>query len=175
MLLKGGRSSCERPDNEAFSMILRLANNQNRRGAFTLVEVMVGVMVVSIIFVTLFVGLAQGFSLSAAARERLRANQIALERLEGIRLVKWADLLNTNLVPQEFTAQYAPESAVGGVTYKGKVKFEAPNFGAISPAYAASVKQITVSVTWTSGVRTFNHTSSTLVSRYGMQNYLYEN
>jgi prepilin-type N-terminal cleavage/methylation domain-containing protein len=156
-------------------MILRLANSQIRQRAFTLVEVMVGVMVVAILFVTLFVGLAQGFSLSSAARERLRANQIILERIEGIRLVKWDDLTNTALVPLTFTAQYAPGSAQSGVVYNGTVKLEIPNMGALPPSYASAMRQITVDVTWTSGQRSFNHNASTMVSRHGMQNYIYEN
>lgn len=156
-------------------MILRLANSQNRRRAFTLVEVMVAVVVVAIVFVTLFVGLAQGFSLSSAARERLRANQVALERIEGIRLVKWNDLTNTALVPLAFTADYAPGSANGGVVYNGTITLATPNFGASTPSYVSAMKQIRVDVTWTSGQRTYNHTVSTVVSRHGMQNYIYEN
>jgi prepilin-type N-terminal cleavage/methylation domain-containing protein len=153
-------------------MILHLANSRIRRRAFTLVEVMVSVVVVAILFVTLFVGLAQGFSLSAAARERLRANQVALERIEGVRLVKWSDLTNTTLVPLAFTAEYAPGSAGAGVTYTGAVQIVAPNLGT---SYAGAMRQITVNVTWSSGQRTFNHSVSTLVARHGMQNYIYEN
>jgi prepilin-type N-terminal cleavage/methylation domain-containing protein len=156
-------------------MILRAANNRIRREAFTLVEVMMAVAVVAIVFVTLFVGLAQGFSLSSAARERLRANQVALERIEGIRLVKWDDLTNTTLVPLTFTADYAPGSAMSGVVYNGTITMTTPNFGTLNPSYASAMKQIRVDVTWVSGQRTFSHSVATLVSRHGMQHYIFEN
>jgi prepilin-type N-terminal cleavage/methylation domain-containing protein len=156
-------------------MKLRLARGYFLRGGFSLVEVMTGVVVVAILFVSLFVGLAQGFSLSAVARERLRANQIALERIEGIRLVKWDDLTKAHLVPLGFTAEYAPGSALSGVNYTGTVTMVTPTFSGSAPSYAANMKHITVHVTWTSGSRTFNHTVSTLVARSGMQNYIYEN
>ncbi len=144
--------------------------------AFTLVEVMVAVLVVGILFVALFTGLSQGFAICSASRERLRANQVALERIEGIRLVKWTDLTNTALVPTAFSALYLPSSQSGSVVYYGTMTIaDAPLSGVPVPTYNNDVKKITVNLTWTNGTLVRTHSLATLVSRNGLQNYIYNN
>jgi prepilin-type N-terminal cleavage/methylation domain-containing protein len=152
-----------------------LENCRGGKCAFSLVEVLVAVFVVAILFTALFTGLSQGFAVSAAATERLRANQIVLERIEGIRLVKWSDLFNTALVPTNFTTSYNPLGTSGqsqGVTYIGTVTIADPGMGT---AYNDSMRKITVTVTWVSGDITRTQTLSTFVSRNGLQNYIYYN
>jgi prepilin-type N-terminal cleavage/methylation domain-containing protein len=159
-------------------MLIKSKSTNDKLSAFTLVEVMVAVVVVAILFVSLFTGLSQGFAISAASRERLRANQVALERIEGIRLVKWSDLTNTALVPLTFTASYQPINQSGGVgiTYHGKVAIvNAPLSGTPIPTYNSDVKKITVQLSWTNGTLVRTHTLATLVSRHGLQNYIYNN
>src|SRR5438874_9259892 len=51
-----------------------------RLRAFTLVEVMVGVGILSIIFTSVCLGLSQGFSVVQVARENLRATEILQEK-----------------------------------------------------------------------------------------------
>jgi hypothetical protein len=132
-------------------------------------------LVVSILFIALFTGLSQGFGLSAAATETLRANQILLERIEGIRLVKWSDLNNTALVPTSFTASFYPLAGNGeaqGVTYDGAVSITDAGIGT---SYNDSMRKLTVTVRWVSGKVTRTETMSTFVSRMGLQNYVYYN
>ena len=156
-------------------MIIQLEHYHYHGGkrAFTLVEVIVAVLVVAILFVALFTGMSQGFALSAATTERLRANQIALERIEGMRLIKWSDLNNTTLVPHTFTSSYYPSAATNqskGVTYSGTVTIANPGLGT---SYNDSVKKVTVTVSWVSGLITRSQALSTYVSRNGLQNYVY--
>ena len=56
--------------------------------SFTLAEVMVAVMVMSIVVVSLYTGVSSGFALVKLAREDLRATQIMLQRTEAVRLYK---------------------------------------------------------------------------------------
>jgi prepilin-type N-terminal cleavage/methylation domain-containing protein len=155
-------------------MIIRSGNCRGGEHAFSLVEVMVAVFVVAVLFTALFTGLSQGVALSASATQRLRANQIALERIEGLRLVKWSDLSNTNLVPLTFTNKYYP-SAVGqaqGISYFGRVTIGNPGLGT---SYNDGMRKITVTLSWTSGRTARTETLSTYVSRNGLQNYVYYN
>lgn len=156
-------------------MIIRLENCRGGKRAFSLVEVVVTVALVAILFIALFTGLSQGFALSASATARLRANQIVLERLEGLRLVKWSDLNNSALVPLSFTNWYYPLASAGetkGAAYVGTVTIGNPSLGT---SYNDSVRKITVTVTWVSGNVSRNESLSTLVSRNGLQNYVYYN
>jgi len=154
---------------------MKSGNSYAGKRAFSLVEVMVATVVVTILFTALFTGLSQGFALSLAATERLRANQIVLERIEGIRLVKWSDLNNTALVPRSFTNYYTPLAVAGqskGASFIGTVAIDNPGLGT---SYNDSVRKVTVTVSWASGAVARTQTLSTLVSRNGLQNYVYNN
>jgi prepilin-type N-terminal cleavage/methylation domain-containing protein len=155
-------------------MIIRLGNCRGGKHAFSLVEVMVAVFVVAVLFTALFTGLSQGIAMSASASERLRANQIALERIEGLRLVKWSDLSNTNLVPLTFTNKYYPSAAgqAQGISYIGRVTIGNPGLGT---SYNDGMRKITVTLSWTSGTTARTETLTTYVSRNGLQNYVYYN
>jgi prepilin-type N-terminal cleavage/methylation domain-containing protein len=159
----------------SLQMIIRLENCRGGKRAFSLVEVIVATFVVAILFTALFIGLSQGFAVSTAATERLRANQIVLERIEGFRLVRWSDLNNTALVPTSFTNYYNPSAPAGqskGASYIGRVTIATPSLGT---SYNDKMKKITVTVTWVTGTITRTETVSTFVSQNGLQNYVYYN
>ena len=61
--------------------------------AISLVEVVFSIALVSVLFVSLYGGIASGFGLVNLARENLRANQIIVEKMETIRLTTNAFLL----------------------------------------------------------------------------------
>ncbi len=67
-------------------------NSNSRRSAFTLAEVMVGVSIMSIMFLTLYLGFTQGFSVVQGSRENLRATQILQQQAEVIRLYTWEQI-----------------------------------------------------------------------------------
>jgi len=64
-------------------------NSNSRRSAFTLAELMVGISIMSIMFLTLYLGFTQGFSVVQGSRENLRATQILQQQAEVIRLYTW--------------------------------------------------------------------------------------
>lgn len=149
--------------------------------AFTLVEVMCSAAIAAIILLALFSGLSSGFTSTQMERENLRATQIALARMEGLRLYAWStnQLFNPQMLPNVFTDYYYP-AGIGGFSsntvYTGSVTIANVT---LSPAatYSNNMRQITIKVGWqdvfygrtNSHLRTFN----TYVAQWGLQNYIY--
>ncbi len=145
------------------------------RAAFALVDVVVASSLVIILFVTLYLGISFCFSVTDFERQNLRATQIILERMEGLRLLNWNQLTDPNLNPTSFAEQYYP--AVGsqpasGVTYSGEMTVSPVNLDPPG-SYSNNMKQITVTLSWQSGSVTRTRTLSTYASRNGIQNYIY--
>lgn len=152
-------------------------NFDRSRSAFTLAEVMIAVAVIAVMFVSLYAGISFGFSVTDFERQNLRATQIMLQRLEGIRLLNWNQLTDTSLNPTTFYERYYPASGTNianGITYTGAVQVVDATLDPL-PSYSAQMKKITVQVTWQSGSVLRKRTVSTYSSRYGLQNYIYAN
>jgi len=144
---------------------------------------MIAVTVMSIIFAALFNGIRSTFALIDASRENLRATQVLVSRLEGLRLCAWNQdqLFSTNVVPPTFTDTFYPLGLQGttnyGTTYYGTITVTT-NFALNPPAtYSNCLALITIGVTWTSqqGNVTNIHTRTmtTFAAKYGVQNYVY--
>jgi len=145
--------------------------------AFTLAEVMVGIMVISLMGLSLYAGMTMGFQVTQLSRENLRATQIMLDRVEGIRLFNWNQLVYSNWIPSTFTEYYYPLTNLTesqGITYKGTMQV---NNVTLSPAasYSANMRAIVVTVTWTNAGTRRTRTMTTYSARDGMQNYIYAN
>jgi prepilin-type N-terminal cleavage/methylation domain-containing protein len=162
------------------------------RGAFTLIEVIVCVAIISIAVVSLYAGIASGFGVLSVSRENLRANQVLVEKLETIRLYTWDQINSNGFIPPTFTAPFFPmvvTNLVGtnsdgspryarftngtssGVTYYGTVQItNAP----VSPEYANKMRLVTVSLVWTNGKVARNRQMQTLISANGLQEYIFE-
>jgi len=141
------------------------------KGAFTLVEVMIGVAVMAVMFVSLYLGFTQGFAIIQLARENLRATQILQEKMETVRLYTWDQLNTAGFIPPTFTAPfYAAGATNQGIIYSGTLSISNPAMG---ESYAADMKQIDVQLSWNSGNVQRNRNMRTLVSKYGLHNYIY--
>src|SRR5205809_4168365 len=96
-----------------------------RQSAYTLPEVMMGIVIMSIMFVTLYAGFTQGFGVVQASRENLRATQILQQYSELIRLYTWDQLTNGVTIPHPYSRTWAfyPLGATGsqGVIYTGNL------------------------------------------------------
>src|SRR5436190_447494 len=92
--------------------------NWRAQSAFTLAEVMVGVMVMGILFVGLYLGFTQGFAVIQVARENLRGAQILQEKTETTRLLDWSQAANGTCT---FTNYFYPSATNGikGIAYIG--------------------------------------------------------
>lgn len=153
--------------------------------AFSLLEVLVGMVIMVIAVVSLYAGISSCVSLTKAAREDLRATQIMLERMEGIRLYNWDQLVYSNMIPTTFRTSYYPVAMSGqstGITYYGTMTISS-NLTLNPPAsYAANMRAITVTVFWTNFYGTDmtdkivrSRTMTTYAARDGIQNYVYNN
>jgi hypothetical protein len=151
------------------------------RLAFALAEVLVSVALMAIVFVSLYAGMSSGFAVTKLSRENLRATQIMLERMEGIRLYNWNQLCYSNMIPTNFTTYYYPPITNGqsrGIIYRGSIVVGPANLN--PPAsYSDKMRAITVSLVWTNanGAARVVHrrTMTTYSSRDGVQNYVYSN
>lgn len=156
--------------------------------AFSLIEVVFAMALVSILFVSLYAGIAGGFGIVNSAREKLRANQIIVEKMETIRLYSWDQINSNGFIPTTFTANFFPSVITNlndsgstvqtnlttftntGITYFGTVTItNAP----VSTNYSGDMLQFTVALNWTNGGVARSRQLTTFIARSGMQNYVY--
>lgn len=147
-----------------------------RRDAFTLMEVLVAVMIVGVTFVTYYLGMTQGFGIIQLARENLRATQILQEKMEIIRLYTWDQFNTTGFIPATFTATFYPQGTQTnqGVTYQGTFTLtNAPDTVTGPLNYKSDLRMVIFQLTWQSGSVQRQREMRTLVSHYGLHNYIW--
>ena len=151
-------------------MILDSSIAKRRQSAFTLIEAVTAVGIVGIVSVTLYAGLAQSFNAIENSRLELRATQILTEKLEAMRLFNWDQVNKSGFVPITFTERYLPSES-GSVLYSGTVTItSAP----VPSAYADTMCKVVARITWVNGNGGARQKQmETLISQYGVQNYLY--
>jgi len=154
------------------------ASRQQARSAYTLAEVTVAVGVLGIMVLSLYAGFTAGFRVMRLTREDLRATQILTEKTEMLRLYNWDQLNTPGYIPASFTAPfyatnvYSTNLAGASLVYTGTVSglyTNAPTW----EGYASNMRLITIQLNWTSGGRSHTRQTTTLVSKYGLQNYIY--
>ena len=138
------------------------------RSAFSLAEVMFAVGIISVVFVSLYAAITQGFAVIQTARENLRATQIMQEQVEILRILNW-DQITTNASPWGYQASFYPAGGTNqGVTYSGNIIItNAP----VAGGYAGDVRLAIVSLNWQGGNVRRQRELRTLVSHYGLHNY----
>jgi type II secretory pathway pseudopilin PulG len=151
--------------------------------AFSLIEMLMAACVMSIVFAALFTGISTSYHLMDDTRENLRATQIMVSRMEGLRLCAWSNsqLFNPVIVPLNYTDTFYPLglnlSTNKGTIYTGTITIST-NFVLNPPAtYNNKLALVTISVAWTSShgdaVNVHRRSMSTYVAEYGLQNYIY--
>ncbi len=144
---------------------------------------MIAACIMAIVFAALFAGISTTFSLMDITRENLRATQIMVSRLEGLRLCAWSgtQLFNTNVVPPNFTDSFYPlglkSSTNNGTIYTGTMTVTTNFTLNPSATYQDKLAKVTIAVTWTSqsanSTNTHQRSITTYAAQYGMQNYVY--
>jgi type II secretory pathway pseudopilin PulG len=155
----------------------RSARKPNRHAAFTIVEVMVGVVILGLAIVSLFALLSGGFAMVRFNRDNLRATQIMLNRVEGLRLYNW-EQLTTGMVPTNFSEYYYPLGTTNsnqGTLFSGRVDIANAVQSPSSTYSSTMMRSVTVRITWSSGKLQHTRQMTTYVSQYGLQNYLFSN
>jgi len=143
-----------------------------KRRGFALVEASVGMGVLGTIIVILYTGFTAGFFTMQMARENLRATQILLEKMETIRLYSWEQINKEGFIPTYFTNSYDPNARDGsqGLDYRGKMVISpAP----ISSSYSNDMRMVKVTLEWKTGNLSRSREFTSLISHYGMQDYVY--
>ncbi len=142
--------------------------------AFTLMEVIVAVLVLTTISTAFYLGLSTCFSVIKTSREDIRATQIMMQKLEAVRLCTWSELANFSFKePYDPTATNSNSS---GVYFYGTV-----TRGAIAlptgVSYSNNMCVVTVDLNWTNNAGTaphaYNRQMQTYYARYGLQSYIW--
>ena len=169
-------------------------SKDSRVGGFSLIETLIGMVVIGIMVTALYAAITSGFKTEQWNREDLRATQILIEKMDQLRVISWDQLADPAVVPRTFevtlnpdetptlrgrstnnngfaVAILTPAGKYQGLVYSGTVSItDPPN----DTAYTAEMKQVTVALNWKSGSGMPRSRSfTTFVSRYGMQNYKY--
>jgi len=148
--------------------------------AFTLIEVIMGAAVIGVVMITIFSIVTVGLFITGTSRENLRATQIMLDKMEGLRLYTPEQLTNGHVLVPSFTNWYVETNNIGmtnaqgyGVQYTGVITISPVIF---STSYSSNMSMVTVSVGWVSlGQGAISHTRSmsTFYSTQGLENYVY--
>jgi hypothetical protein len=169
---------------------------RNARSGFTVLEVLIASLVGAVIFLALFAGMNQGFNIIQHQRDSLRATEILVNKIEGIRLCAWGNntatnqtqLFNSSIVPATFTDYFYPlglgSFPASNVVYNGTITVQGTNFNfynssganTTSPAYCTNMAEVTVTVSWNEvnngRTNTYSRSMETYFSQYGLQNYI---
>lgn len=160
-------------------MKISIAANRNLKTAvlaYTLAEVAVTSALLGVLFVSLYGGMSSGFAITQVSRENLRATQILVERMEGIRLYNWNQLVYSNWIPAVFTNYYYPITAPGespGIAYTGRMSVRLNPTMDPATTYSADMCRVRARVDWVSAGVPRSRTMTTYVARNGVQNYVY--
>jgi len=113
-----------------------------------------------------------GFFTLQLLRENQRATQILLEKVETLRLYSWDQVNSNGFIPATFTDVYDPQGTTGtkGTSYTGTLAIANCPLG---NSYASNLRQLTVTLRWTTGTVPHTRTLSTYIAKDGIQNYVY--
>ena len=156
-------------------MILKPKTIRGKSRGFSIAEAVVGMGVVGIVCVALYSGLNGGIGTVRMNRENERATQIMTEKLDTIRLYAWDKVTTAGYIPTTFTKPFnavppGTFNASPGTIYTGSVDITTIE---LPIAYKPNVRQVTVTLNWTSGSVARQRSMTTLVAKNGMQNYIY--
>jgi len=159
----------------SFSQWATLAMSRPSEAAFSLVEMLMAMSILAVGTVSLFGGISYGFASITLARQNLRATQIALEKMEIVRMYSWDQINSNGYVPATFTAPFFPMASItgdtnGGMTFYGVMTIT--NFPK-TISYSGDMRLVTVTLNWTNRNAAQKLEMSTFISQYGMQRYIY--
>ena len=170
---RDGKPVAKGEDRKVTMKLKQFVSPKRWRGtlAFSLVEATVGMGVIGTVVGALLSGISTGTFTMRMARENLRATQILLEKVETIRLYSWQQITDPNFIPPTFEATYDPNGAPNvGLTYKGTLTItNAP----ISSSYSNDMRQVIVTLKWTTGGVQRQREFSSYIARNGLQDYIY--
>ena len=140
--------------------------------AFTLAEILVSVLIVNIGAVALMGCFKYSIFATSLFRENQRATQVMLERAEAIRLCSWDQVRSNGFIPTTYTDYFDPTATNSnrGVVYTGTVAVTSFPY---NTTYKDNMRQLTLTIGWTSGAISRRRTNVTYIAKDGIQNYVY--
>lgn len=147
------------------NVLRRLGRARGDEGGFTLVEMTVALVVVSIVLAALATALVSGMVAANAAELRTRAVQLAAKYVEADQSVNWKYLghRSTDLVGQNF---YNGESIVRlAADVDSSTVSDIPTSGPVSVSYAGSTFQVQTYITWAGSSTTSPNDGSTYAAK----------
>lgn len=154
----------------------RVGDRRSSGAGFTLAEALIATAVVGISFISLYSGLVQGDKIIGASQQNLRATQIMQQQAETLRLYTWDQLTNNGYIPTSSTYFFYPATMTNQTVGTGTTFYESlmiANSG-LTEGYNNDLRQAIITVTWTSDSGTHTRQMTTMISHYGMQNYIYK-
>jgi hypothetical protein len=121
--------------------------------------------IAAFVMIALFGAFSSGFNTIRLSQEEVRGDQLLVEQLETLRLYSWSQVTNSSFMPTNFTAYF---SGTNGVAYAGTIAVGPPP---LTQSYSNLMKQVTVTLTWTSAGVPRTRSMSTLVAQNGIQNF----
>jgi type II secretory pathway pseudopilin PulG len=141
--------------------------------AYSMIEILVAMAVLGMMFVSLYSGFSAGFTIIELARQNLRATQILQEKMETIRLYTWEQVNTPGFIPTNFLENFytvGTNTNSAGLIYTGRVTIaSAP----VTASYSNELKSVNIQVRWRSAGVQRSREMTTLVTRHGLQNYIY--
>jgi hypothetical protein len=166
-----------------------------------MIEALIAMAVCGVMFVGLYGGISSSFSNIRLSRENLRATQVLLEKMEVIRLLTWDQINSNGFLSTNFTAPLFPSlssSSNSAAFFHGDIDIQPVAGSPTDPGnpppkgkpgeggsetppadegstanYINDLRIVTVTIWWKSGSRQQSRRLSTYVSRFGIQNYVY--
>ena len=136
----------------------------NSAQAFTLVETVIAMLLLTSVLVTLYAAFSFGFGTIKLTQEDLLADQILVQKLETLRVYDWSKITN-GYIPTDLTISFSTNAGVG---YDVAIEVTpAP----VTESYGDTLRQVTVSLSWESGGALRNRSMTTFVSKDGLQTY----
>ena len=149
--------------------ILARSKRSKAASGFTLVEVLTAIGIIGIVSVSLYAGLAMSFNSVRNSRLELRATHILTEKLEALRLFNWEQVNTSGFIPEAFTERYEPTDS-RSVVYQGQITLTNTS---VPNAYSDTMRAVVAEITWDTAQGKRQKRMETLISQYGIQNYLY--
>ena len=69
-----------------------MPSTKDHRAGYTLIELLVGIMILGIVLATAFTGMKQGFYFLENARDYTRVSQLLQSEMENLRSINWASI-----------------------------------------------------------------------------------
>ena len=151
---------------------MKLRRKSNLEAGSSLAEVICAVAILGMCAAGLMGAMANGFFGMNLTRENQRATQVLMEQAEMIRLYNWDQVNTPGFIPTSFTTVYDPNNTAGkkGCTYTGLVTISPVTF---TSNYSMNMRQLTLTLKWNTKGVARTRTLTTLVSKDGLQNYVY--